>query len=113
MRELPSGAGLLDIARDVLREDLLPALPEGKRYQALMVANAMAIVMRQIEAGEGATDVERTALEVLLGFAETPSGLNSEMARRIRGGKADEVDVWQALHEIAVGKVAESNPKYR
>ena len=44
MRPKPAAAELLEIARKTLRGDLLAALPEALRYQALMAANAIAIV---------------------------------------------------------------------
>jgi hypothetical protein len=97
MRENPSGKDLLDIAREVLREELIPALPADKKYSALMIANAMAIVMRQIEAGQE-TDVSRLELKTL--------------AERIRSGGVEGRETWQALRKTALGKVAESNPKY-
>ncbi len=113
MRENPSGKELLEIARDVLRDEVLPALPDDKRYQALMIANAMAIVMRQLEAGEGGLAGEQGRLENLLGAEDTLEHLNSTLASRIRNGEADGPDIWIALHDVALEKVAESNPKYR
>ena len=113
MRENPSGADLLDIARDVLRGEILPALPDDKRYQALMIANAMAIVMRQLEAGEDGHSHEQTRLGDLLDADGSLEQLNSTLAGRIRSGDADGAEVWAMLHDIAVGKVAESNPKVR
>ena len=112
MREQPSGKDLLDIARDVLREDLIPALPENKRYPALMIANAMAIVMRQIEAGEEGSIEEQKTLGNLLNEEGSLEHLNTTLARRIRNGQADGAEIWQALHDVAVGKVGESNPRY-
>ncbi len=46
MHERPEGAELLAAARDALLLKLLPALPEPLRYEARMVANAMAIASR-------------------------------------------------------------------
>ncbi len=113
MREKPSGADLLDIAREVLRGDILPTLPDRNRYQALMIANAMAIVMRQLEADEGGLADVQASLGNLLGADGTPEQLNSTLASRVRSGDADGPEIWNALHNIALGKVAESNPKYR
>ena len=112
MREQPSGKDLLDIARDVLRDDLISSLPENKRYPALMVANAMAIVMRQMEAGEESETDERKILSDLLGEEGLLEQLNKVLARRIRMGQADGLEVWQVLHRVTVDKVAESNPGY-
>ena len=42
---------LLVTARSVLRDELLKVIPDHKRYEALMVANAMAIVAREAKLG--------------------------------------------------------------
>ncbi|MDH3474361.1 MAG: DUF6285 domain-containing protein [Rhodospirillales bacterium] len=117
MRDQPSGANLLRQARAVLLEDLLGALPEGKRYEALMVANAMAIVARELEAGEGRAE-ERAALENLLGAADEADetaalkALVQRLAREIRTGRHDGSAVLHALlSRDAARRLAVSNPK--
>ena len=47
LREEPQAPDLLATARDVLLNDLLPALPPDKAFAARMVANAMAIAARE------------------------------------------------------------------
>ena len=44
----PSKSALLDIAREVLKGEIVDALDGDTKYKALMIANAMAIVSRQI-----------------------------------------------------------------
>jgi len=51
MREQPNAEALLAIARDVLKQDILPLLPSDQRYNLLMIANAMAIAARQCQQG--------------------------------------------------------------
>jgi hypothetical protein len=46
LHEEPMAADLLATAREVLLNDLLPALPPDKAFAARMVANAMAIAAR-------------------------------------------------------------------
>jgi hypothetical protein len=46
MHPCTHGERLLETARGVLFDELLPALPAHKRHAALMVANAMAIAAR-------------------------------------------------------------------
>jgi hypothetical protein len=53
MRDLPSGAVLLALARDVLLEDLLPLLPEEAHIKARLIATCMAIAAREAVAGQG------------------------------------------------------------
>jgi aminoglycoside phosphotransferase (APT) family kinase protein len=50
MPDLPQGPALLDLARDVLLNDLLPLLPEERRIEARLVANCMAIAAREAQA---------------------------------------------------------------
>jgi hypothetical protein len=50
MHDLPQGPALLDLAREVLLNDLLPLLPEERRLEARLVANCMAIAAREAEA---------------------------------------------------------------
>ena len=48
--EEPHAPDLLATARDVLLNEILPALPPEKHLAARMVANAMAIAARAVEA---------------------------------------------------------------
>ena len=47
MRDLPSGPGLLALARTMLSEELMPLLPRDRQDDAQLVAAAMAIAERQ------------------------------------------------------------------
>ncbi|BAL24660.1 DUF6285 domain-containing protein [Azoarcus sp. KH32C] len=128
MRDEPTGEQLLETARNLLREDVLPALPPERKHAALMIANAMAIAMRQLKHGEDGERSEFKALGALLGRSgqDEPAGgadlrrrlkeLNREFAHAIRAGRADE-GVWrdaarQHLLDSARLKLIESNPKY-
>lgn len=46
--EQPDALALLEIARQTLLEQVVPELAGDARYQALMVANAMAMAMREL-----------------------------------------------------------------
>ena len=128
MRDFPTGDQLLDTARALLRESLIPALPAEKRHEALMVANAMSIAMRQLENGDEPDCRELKALAVLLcaGEASNPDDgpsprerlgtLNRQLCRAIRSGDADTGAFRDAvgahLRELARRRVQESNPRY-
>jgi hypothetical protein len=73
MLERPDGADLLASAREVVLKELLPALPPEKAFAARMVANAIAIALR--EAGADVSTLPATDLAVL--------------AREIRAGTHD------------------------
>ncbi|AYH45047.1 DUF6285 domain-containing protein [Azoarcus sp. DN11] len=128
MRDEPTGEQLLETARNVLREEILPALPPERKHAALMIANAMAIAMRQLKHGEDGERRELGSLQSLLGYAgrDAPAGaadlrrqlneLDREFAHAIRAGRAD-AGAWhdaarQHLQETIRAKVMESNPKY-
>lgn len=49
--EEPHPSALLAAARAALLEQVVPALEGGPKFQALMVANAIAIAQRGLEAG--------------------------------------------------------------
>ena len=128
MRDEPKGDQLLDTARTVLREELIPALPADKRHAALMIANAMSIAMRQLQAGDEQERREVADLQAMLsaqagdssgagvGTRAQLAALNRRLCERIRGGDADAGQFHDAArrHLLAVArqKVAESNPKY-
>lgn len=120
MRDRPQGHELLAIAAKTFREHVLPALPEDRKYQALMILNAMSIAERQQEMGEGPLNDECDLLEVVLDT--TPKAdelhsraaeLNREFARRVRDGAYDNDDTGRhVLWAVTLQKVRESAPRY-
>ncbi|ATB44528.1 DUF6285 domain-containing protein [Corallococcus macrosporus] len=112
MRERPDGAELLAIAREVLRNELLPLLPRDKAYGALMIANAMGIAERQLRSGMGAQEEERRALAMLLERDGDLATLNRVFAVRIRQGAFDDnAHARELLWNATVQRVRESAPK--
>lgn len=91
----PSGADLLGIAREVLKGDIVDALDGDSKYKALMIANAMAIVSRQINEQQGAND------------SVTDMG---SMASRIRLGEATSAD-HAKLMAMTQATLRTSNPR--
>lgn len=81
LREEPGAADLLATAREVLLNELLPALPPDKAFAARMVANAMAIAAR--DAGQDAWEPE--ALTRIAALASDARGF----AAAIRAGHFD------------------------
>ena len=66
MSDIPDATELLAIARSTLLDKLLPRVPEELRYDALMIANAMAIAAREHTAGDAAMQAEVVRLAALL-----------------------------------------------
>lgn len=120
MRDHPQGNELLAIAAKTFRDQLLPALPEEKKYVALMILNAMSIAERQQAIGEGPLNDECDLLEVVLDaepqqveLHARAAELNREFARRVRTGAIDTDDAGRhVLWAITLQRVRESSPRY-
>src|SRR5215468_2284440 len=90
MPDKPDAAALLEEARRTLLEALLPLLPPERRYDGLMVANAMAIAAR--EAGQGADALRTQGVQLAALFSGSTAGVNeleARLAREIRTGRCD------------------------
>lgn len=97
-RPAPSLDALLDMAREVIRSDLAANLTGDARYKALMAANAMAIVGRQI----AGLDFDRNA----------GVDARNDLAKRIRNGQAAlSADLHAELIIAVEATLAESNPR--
>ncbi len=75
MRDLPSGAALLALGRELLLDELLPLLPPERHRELRLVATAMAIAEREAIAGDApARDIAERLVE-FYGTAPHPSPL--------------------------------------
>ena len=124
MNDRPDAKNLLATARAAFMAEVLPALPAGSRYTALMIGNAMAIALREIEAGEAPLEAECGRLRALLPeLAEAPSGAplhgiltgyNRRLIEAIRAGRFDGTEraaLLEHLRRTTEAKLAVSNPK--
>lgn len=92
---------LLETAARVLREEVVDGLSGKARYQALMIANAVAIAARQIR------DVPRQDLVDIPATADAES-----LVQAIREGTLDgRADVFEWIVSGLRAEVAVSNPK--
>lgn len=111
----PVAADLLEIARQTLLSDLLPGLKGRQKYQALMIANAIAIAVRESRAGRQLETVEREELAVLLGGAPWGPQTQQRLCLAIRAGSFDEPQAFKNLHSALLitteAEVQISNPK--
>jgi Domain of unknown function (DUF6285) len=128
MHNRPDASQLILLARSELMSKLLPHLPEELRYEARMIASAMAIADREWHE----TDRLHAALPALLARALHPTarGLGSAMAEtvepdtgallrlvmQIRAGEYNQQGTAQAalltfLREFTRARLAVSNPK--
>lgn len=126
MPERPDGVLLLTLARAALLDKISAELSGGSRYTARLVANAMAIAARELEAGEGPSRVECDALARLFGEdreeATSPAGnettdealerLRWRLAAEIRAGDRDaDGRVHALLKETALARLRIVNPR--
>ncbi|MGE0117650.1 MAG: DUF6285 domain-containing protein [Dongiaceae bacterium] len=125
--ERDDAVGLLEEARRTLLEILLPLLPADRRYDGLMVANAMAIAARQARLGEDLLRAEVQGLAALLDAPDVGEGpaatlrarliaLERRLVHDIRGGAYDDAGprrdaLWRHLRAVAEGRLLLSNPK--
>jgi hypothetical protein len=124
MNNHPDAAELLAIARATLLDKLLPRLPEELRYDALMIANAMAIASREHAAGDEPAQAELARLREIFGEREKPlagaalqaalAGYNRRLATEIRAGRFDgkaRAALLEHLEKTAADELAVANPK--
>lgn len=115
MREQPNAEALLAIARDVLKQDVLPLLPSDQRYNVLMIANAMAIASRQCQQGHEPEQQELKRWQEGLDSDGLIQSCAVEMSQNIRAGVYDSPDGRVQLAKMLVPsvrqRVLESNPK--
>jgi hypothetical protein len=124
MNDIPDATELLAIARSTLLDKLLPRVPEELRYEALMIANAMAIAAREHAAGDAAAQAELARLSALMAERNEPqagtdlvsarAGLNRRLATQIRAGRFDDKDralLLDHLAQTAADELAVSNPR--
>lgn len=128
MSDRPNGQELLLIAREELMKKLLPELPAKVRYEALMIANAMAIAAREFESGRENDLRELSGLrQLLLGESSGPGDgevlldhaltkCRKKLCAEIRAGEFDpsgkkHLELARYLKTTAKDKVGISNPK--
>lgn len=127
MQDRPSAAELLAAVRAFLEDDLLPTLEGRRRFHALVAANVLSIVEREMAHDEEHLRAEHARLAGLLGAPSAEGGtlaalresvraLNAALAERIRAGDADdgpfEAAVRAHLRATTTEKLAVANPRY-
>lgn len=113
MRIQPDGANLLDTVINVLRDEVLPALPTEQQYSVRMAINAIGIARRQLANGDAGEVQEQALLAELLGAGDSHAELSRLLAQRIREGQANNDPALQKLlWQLTLQRVAESAPRY-
>jgi len=85
MLEKPDAPDLLATAREVVLKELLPALPPEKGFAARMVANAIGIAARAMQAeATPERDLAALAREIREGAHDPGSATHAEVAAFLR-----------------------------
>ena len=124
MTTRPDAAGLLAIARETFLREIAPHVSGERRFEAAMVANAMAIAERDASARNEEETAELAMLRWIYGEDETRLAGPDDGARRrrlarrlaadIRAGRLDrmlEGRLRALLLERAAARLAVSNPR--
>ena len=120
-----SALDLLHVATELLREDLLPALPADTRRAALMLGHALGIVGRELTMTAHLLEIERGVLSRFVrppsrggGESELPLdglvlGLRRQFVAGLRAGAfdADDDALRQALHSLVRLRCSVDAPK--
>ena len=110
MRDETAGADLLQVARDALVAEVLPGLAGAQRYAALMVANALKMVERELVVNGHVRAADR-AVQAFAGPVDNPGGPAKALGKAIRAGRYDgEPRLHQALYARAIQAVAVTRP---
>ena len=127
MQDRPTAVELLTSVREFLEQDVLPGLEGRKRFHALVSANVLAIVARELAGEETMLVAEWERLRDLLGSDDTaPTRLDDlkssvdrltrRLCDRIRAGDADGGAFGEAVRAhvraTVVDKLRIANPKY-
>lgn len=119
---------MLEAARALLREKLLSRLPEDRRYDARLVAKAIAVATAELADGEAFARAELAGLAALLGevpkAARTPHDvhaqavpLSARLCAQIRAGSVDPgsptyAATYEHLRETTRQALLVSHPAY-
>lgn len=115
MSNRPNGSELLAVARRTLLDELLPLLPAAHTYDALMVANAMAMAARELDRqGRDASEERILLFYRQIGLEGMANATEQGLAELIRK-RAIDPSRHGLLHPLLLNltrdKLAITNPK--
>lgn len=129
MQDRPDARELVEAIADFIEREIIPKLDDPRlRFRALIAANVLAIVHRELAAGDAPLRAEWKQLAVLLNQRglEAPRGdeelkrdiraMTQELAAQIRAGQVDEESRYRAAFEFVEAMVIEklkiANPRH-
>lgn len=114
MQDQPSAIELIEVIGEFIRNHAMPQLKGHTAFHALVAANALDIVKRELEIGPKAADEELRRLRTLLGKDGSIDALNRELGVKIESGEMtlDTPGLRKHLWETTLTKLAIDQPKY-
>src|ERR1051326_8823394 len=123
MRDRPSGLELLELGRSLLLDELLPLVPADRRRDVHLLATAIGIALREVDAGDGPAQAIQSELAALYeaheagGVDGPPDGLLRRFAADLRNGafetsQGHERAARAILWRLAVLRLHEGNPQF-
>lgn len=109
----PDAAALLATARSLLKDEILPAVPDDRRLDMLMVLSAMGLAERALNDSTDALPLRQEARLLALGSEQVDA---AGLAHAIRSGTWDDPGItdplYRALVEDTRDRLSRANPKY-
>ena len=114
MPDQPSIIELVEVVSEFIRNHAMPQLKGHTAFHALVAANALDIVKRELEIAPEASSDEHRRLQALLGTDGSIDALNRELCSRIEKGELtlETPGLRDHLWETTLTKLAIDQPKY-
>ena len=124
MQDNPTSQELLEAVTHFLSAEVVPTVTDPRmKFRALVAANVLHIVMRELEMGDALLQAEWHRLDALMGddapgenLADEVAVMTGALCARIRQGQADEGEfhdlVFAHVEQTVVEKLRVANPKY-
>ncbi len=122
MQNRPTAAELLEAVRELLTGEISPLIQDsGVRFKALIAANVLSIVERELTLGDALQNAELARLRALFPdqlLSDVPPReairlLNRELVAAIRGADTEPSDqVREHVKQTLIDQLKVSNPKF-
>lgn len=114
MQDLPESVEMIDVVADFIRTKLLPQLEGHSAFHAMVAANALDIVKRELKIAPQANKEEKERLTALLSTEGSLDNLNRTLCEQISSGEMtlDTDGLKDHLWKTTLAKLSIDQPKY-
>lgn len=114
MQDLPSSVEIIDVVADFIRTQLMPQLEGHSAFHAMVAANALDIVKRELDIAPQANQNEQSRLSTLLSTEGSLEDLNKKLCEQISSGQMTlETDgLKDHLWQTTLSKLSIDQPRY-